>query len=1419
MKNKETGNPSGTGTAAGGTPASVHWFAHRRPGPLHYVLAVTMTVGTLLLYLALSGYFGSQPAPIVFLLPIAVSAYLGGLGPGLLATGLGLLASDYFIAVPVHSFKIENPVDYVRLTTLLLIGVLVSVLSESLHHARRSLNSQSHEHQSFALERKVWIGLSLGSAALIFVGGMSYHSMTLARADAEWVEHTYQVISALRQLLSTITDAETGERGFVITGNENFLAPAGAAFRTLNTNLSDLRKLTADDPAQQQSLGALELQVATRVSNLRQVIDVRRTKGFEAADAIIATGRGKAVQDGIRAIVAEMDSSENALLKERILRARQGTVTTRTVIVAGSALALGISLVGLLLLGQDFAGARQAVSELRELTVQLETRVKDRTVELQRANESLQATKELQAVTLASIGDGVISTDGNARVSYMNAEAERLTGWTTTEATGQTFSSVFRIMDETGRSAIEDPASAILRSGKSMALANHTILVAKDGRETPIADSGAPITDANGKVLGVVLVFRDCSTQRNAEKTLRESLALREQLAKVAESAPGVICSFQQWPDGRNRFPYASSSIEKMYGISPKELARDGSAVFKAIHREDLARVQKSIAESAAKLTLWRDEFRITAPGGTLKWISGHSMPQREQDGSVLWHGILEDVTEKKFHEQQLQVSQDHFRTLVVGVKDYAIFMLDTQGNIATWNLGAERIKGWKAEEIVGKHFSVFYSPAEIADGKPQRELEVARSVGRFEEEGWRYRKDGSRLWANVVITPLRDDQGREYGFAKVTRDMTERRRIERSIKEDEARLAGVIGSAMDAIITVDEQQRITLFNPAAEIMFGCKSQDVIGQSLERFIPTRFRAPHGRHIREFGKTHVTRRKMSEMGSIYGLRSNKEEFPIEASISHVEIAGQKVFTVILRDITERMKAEEELRQQASLLSLATVLALDMESRIVLWTRGAEQFYGYSQREAIGSSSHELLQTKFPAPLQQIQETLFKRGAWEGELIHSRRDGSRVSVASKWILHRNALGEPVRVLEMNQDISALKKAQATQLSSQKLESLGTSSGGIAHDFNNILLAINGNAKLAIADLPADHPAQESLTEIAKAGARATDLVRRILSFSRPKEQKREVQPMQPVVVEAMKLVRATLPANIEIRMQFQPEVPAAAVDATQIHQVIVNLATNAAHAIGDRGGVIDLRLDSCEVGPGDVGRAPGLQPGHYVRLCVGDNGCGMDKATLARIYDPFFSTKPVGQGTGLGLSVVHGIVSSHDGAVGVYSDVGRGTEFYLYFPAASEPATSPAPATPTSQHARHGHVLYLDDEEALVFFAKRMLTRLGFQVTGFTDAGEALQDFGVHPGDYDAVVTDLSMPRMTGLEFAREVMAIRPEMPVIITSGYVRPEDQVKAQQLGVRDFILKPSTADQLATALDLLLLDRAATHATKIKST
>jgi PAS domain S-box-containing protein len=638
--------------------------------------------------------------------------------------------------------------------------------------------------------------------------------------------------------------------------------------------------------------------------------------------------------------------------------------------------------------------------------------------------------------------------------------------------------------------------------------------------------------------------------------------------------------------------------------------------------------------------------------------------------------------------------------------------------------------------------------------------------------------------------------------------DVSGRRLIEEQARGGEARLSAIIHSALSGVITVDEQQNIILFNPAAEQMFGCTESEAIGRPMDQFIPPRYRTAHKHHIQKFGAAEIAGRKMGQREGIFGLRRNGEEFPVEASISHVEFGGKKMFTVILRDVTEEKKAEEELKQQASLLDLAPVMVRDMDNRIVLWSRGAEKIYGFTKEEALGRNSHELLQTEHPVPPWMIDKLLRTAGAWEGELRHRTRDGGIVYAASQKVLYRDAQGTPIRILEVSADITAWRHAEELQTRSQKLEALGTLAGGIAHDFNNILLAINGNAQLAMADVPAEHSARQSLAEILKAGTRAGELVKRILAFSRPQEQKMQVVQLQLVIEEALKLIRATLPARIRIETRFAADVPPARVDSVQIHQVIVNLATNAAHAIGQKNGTIHVCLDAVNVSADDRHGVGKLEEGTYLRLYVSDTGCGMDRATLNRIFDPFFTTKKQGEGTGLGLSVVHGIVTSHNGAISVTSQPEQGTAFHLYFPVATEApeAMVDAPKEPTQ--TRSGHILYVDDEEALVFLATRLLERCGYRVSGFTNAITALKQFRENPVEFDVLVTDLSMPGMSGFELTEEIHRTRSDIPVVLTSGYLQAEDQEKAEKLGIRETIQKPATADKLAGALEKIFSEQ-----------
>jgi len=370
------------------------------------------------------------------------------------------------------------------------------------------------------------------------------------------------------------------------------------------------------------------------------------------------------------------------------------------------------------------------------------------------------------------------------------------------------------------------------------------------------------------------------------------------------------------------------------------------------------------------------------------------------------------------------------------------------------------------------------------------------------------------------------------------------------------------------------------------------------------------------------------------------------------------------------------------------------------------------------------------------------------------------------------------------------------------SQKMESLGTLAGGIAHDFNNIILAIGGNASLAIEDLPPDHPAMKSLLEISRASARASSLVRRILAFSRRQSANRKVLSLQPVVEEALGLLRSTLPARIQIRTNFADGLPPISADSTQIHQVIMNLGTNAARAIGDANGTLEVNAVALKISGDDPARRHRMKEGHYVRLSMSDTGCGMDRETQERVFDPFFTTQMPGQGTGLGLSVVDGIMKDHEGSISLYSEPGRGTIFHLYFPAVVSAVQVPldskeAPPMPGNNE----RILYVDDEDALIRLASRALKKLGYVVTTFADPTEALQAFREHPDQFDVIITDISMHGMSGVELAQQIRNIRRELPIILTSGYIRKEDQDAAHLLGIKELVLKPDTIDELARAL------------------
>jgi CheY-like chemotaxis protein len=369
---------------------------------------------------------------------------------------------------------------------------------------------------------------------------------------------------------------------------------------------------------------------------------------------------------------------------------------------------------------------------------------------------------------------------------------------------------------------------------------------------------------------------------------------------------------------------------------------------------------------------------------------------------------------------------------------------------------------------------------------------------------------------------------------------------------------------------------------------------------------------------------------------------------------------------------------------------------------------------------------------------------------------------------------------------------------------MEAIGTLAGGIAHDFNNILGAILGNVELARMSLGPTHPIVDELQEIAQAGRRATGLIKQILAFSRRRETTRRVVSLAELIQEVTGLLRCTISANVELVISVEPATPNILADPTQIHQILLNLCTNAWQALEGAPGRIEVALGGIDIDRPRSGSGA-VPMGRYARLVVSDNGKGMAAGTIERIFDPFFTTKAPGIGTGLGLSVVHGIVKDHGGSIAVSSAPDRGASFEVLFPehaAEAEPTVDDARELP---RGRGQHLLFLDDEEPLVRLAKRLLERLGYRVTGFIRADEALDAMRDAPRAFDLAITDFNMPGLSGLQVAKLVGMIRPELPVILASGNISDDLRDSAARAGIRCVLQKPCTADDLATTLHRVL--------------
>jgi PAS domain S-box-containing protein len=619
-----------------------------------------------------------------------------------------------------------------------------------------------------------------------------------------------------------------------------------------------------------------------------------------------------------------------------------------------------------------------------------------------------------------------------------------------------------------------------------------------------------------------------------------------------------------------------------------------------------------------------------------------------------------------------------------------------------------------------------------------------------------------------------------------------------------EPRFEAIFKAEPECVKVLDRTGRILQMNPAGLDLLEAKSSDeVVGRPMFDFIAPSQLAD----VRICFSKALKRESVTCAFEIIGLRGARHW--MESHMVAMLHNGHPVEVLaVTRDVTKERQTEEALRASEERFRLIVENCSDLIAELTLdghflyannafttaLGREPASFVSSALRGWVHVEDVPLIGKLFDAA-EAATTFRFQHsdGSWRWMEASSRRfrdstGNQRVTLIMRDVTHRVESKAAQAVMQ-----SRLQQAQ-------KMEALGTLAGGIAHDFNNILAAVIGYVELARMTIPPDNPALEALDETMTASSRATDLVRQILTFSRQKEHERRAVQITPIVCEVGKLLRAALPSSIEIHTILAPGLPNILADPSQIHQVLMNLGTNAAHAMRKQGGALEIVVGKTVVTEAKARAGVGLNPGLYLRFLVRDTGEGMSPEIMQRIFEPFYTTKPAGEGTGLGLSVVHGIVKAHDGAISVTSEPGMGSSFEIYLPAVEEGAASSSAGRemPKGQGQK---ILYVDDELALCRLVEHSLARCGYSGVTRTDPVEALKLFIEDPASFGGVITDFTMPKMSGLELAAEIHKISPDMPVVITTGFTGSLDLDALKVSGISEVLAKPFTMQRLAESL------------------
>ena len=862
---------------------------------------------------------------------------------------------------------------------------------------------------------------------------------------------------------------------------------------------------------------------------------------------------------------------------------------------------------------------------------------------------------------------------------------------------------------------------------------------------------------------------------------------------------------------------------------------------------------KKQFNESISKSTsVHFDVESILYPG---KWIELHAYPTEERGISVFFRDITAHkraTEETKRLATVIQGERDRLSALVNSIQD-EVWFADAEKRFTLANPSALREFGIDASageidvEIFAQRLEVYRPDGSLRPIEETPPLQALKGeVVRNQEEIVRTPVTGELRFREVSAAPVRDAANNIIGSVSVVRDITERKRAEVVLQESEEKFRLLFesmaeGVALHEMICDDTGKavdyRILNVNPAYAQQTGIpreRANNALASELyEAGVPP--------YLREYEEVVSSDRPLFFETYFPPL---KKYF----SISAIRTKPNQFATVFL-DITKRKQAEEELRKAQIDMDRAQEVGqigswrLDIRRNAITWSDENHRIFGVTKgtpltyetflaiihpadRQYVNTQWNEGLagepydiehrivvngQVKWVREKAYLEfddtggllggfgitQDITERKQLEEELRRSR-DDLDLRVRERTAELQQAYQKLVEETEENQRLEAqLRQAQ-------KMEALGTLAGGIAHDFNNILAAIIGFGEMVEEDLPPDSPSIPRIRRVLSAASRGTELVRQILAFSRKTELTRKPLPLAPLIKETIQLLRASLPTTIEIKLSMKAARDTILSSPAELQQILMNLVTNASFAMKERGGILGINITNVDFEPDSPVFDADIEPGEYVQIVVTDTGSGMPPDVMKRIFEPFFTTKGVGEGTGMGLPVVYGIVKSLHGTITVESEPGMGSTFRVFLPITrtdEKLESSEAQVTPKGTE----RILFVDDEELLMEWGQAVLERLGYSVTTLTDSTEALKTFSSDPSRFDLVIADQTMPKLTGLHLARELLTIRNNIPIIICTGHSDGVSPEKAREVGIKEFLIKPIGKQQLATVVRRVL--------------